>query len=272
MGMIKKYISPYGNAVKILHFPGDSDMKKQACLNSFNYKPIVKPDNVEIITTAFEVENTTLPLLTQLKNSKIPFLNSTDNHKIITWNNRNKIQYIYDTLQEVSSDYCLILDSRDVAIASNLSDILSLYESYGVDVLYNAGDALHPNIEIEKIPNRNELGEFKYFNAGCCIGKTDTLKELYKEALDIIAETNLEECPYSNSEQYFLRQVYANHLNDGKMGIDYKCRIFQVWHNLKKSIQLEPSGNIFYNLKTKYSVPLAEDILTPQPAVETDVL
>lgn len=93
------------------------------------------------------------------------------------------------------------------------------------------------------------MGTFCYFNAGCCIGETESLKTIYKRALEIIENADLANDPHSGSEQYWMRKVFAEHLTDGLMGIDYKCKIFQIWRKVKKNLPtFQKGGEIVYQL------------------------
>lgn len=229
-----KFISPFNNVIKILHFPGTRTFERRLALkrhSTFKIKRI--PENLTIITTANDYFRENAILIKQLKASNIQFINAVS-EDTKSWNNRFKIRYILDTLKNITTEYCLILDSIDVAIVDNLDNIIDDFKTYNVGALYNGTTEEFPTIQIEEIPNRVEnYGPYSFFNAGCCIGETDALLKIYEEAQEIIDNTNLEEDSHSNSEQYFMRQVYAKHLNDGLIGVDWQCKIFQCWRNLK---------------------------------------
>lgn len=249
-----KYINSQGNVCRILHFPGDRDGYIQHLIKSFIGFNIKIPDNLQVITT---VDNSTIDsaaLIKQLENSHIDYINSAENKDTNNWSNRKKIQLIYDTLCTVEKEYCLILDGWDVGIVGDLSNVIDLYKTYNVKVLYNATVDTFPPVAIESIANQSDLGVYGYFNAGCCIGETQALKAVYKRALDIIAETDLTQEKWAASEQYWLRKVYAEHTEDALMGIDYQCKIFQVWHRVKLGLpKILGPNNIVYELSVKES-------------------
>lgn len=247
-----KYITPTGNVCKIFHFPGFRSQSKLDLMESKIATEFKVPENVQIITTVDEESIEKSPLIKQLNYNKTEYINSALGKDTSDWCNRKKIQLIYDALQSVTKEYCLILDGWDVVIVNNLMDIIEDFKSYGVKVLYNATVADFPDVKIETIPNQKEMGTFCYFNAGCCIGETETLKKIYKEALDLINQTDLTQEKHADSEQYWLRKVFANHTDDYTIGIDYLCKIFQVWHKVKLSLpKIKGPGNIYYNIKEK---------------------
>lgn len=93
---------------------------------------------------------------------------------------RFKISAISKALQEVKTDYCLILDSYDTTILS-LKSIIDNFLTFNTKIVFNASANRYPDIKIDELPNRNSLGTFKYLNAGCCIGYTEALLEFYKK-------------------------------------------------------------------------------------------
>lgn len=243
------FLNPYGDPVKIFHFPGHRNSVRQGILDSFEGYKITLPDSIQLITTVENSSIETAPLIKQLNRNHTEFINSAYNKDTAQWCNRKKIQFIYDALCEVDKEYCLILDGLDVGIVGDLSDILDIYKTYDVKVLYNATVAEFPQVKIEAIPDQDTMGTFCYFNAGCCIGETETLKTIYGRALEIIAAADLENDKYATGEQYWMRQVFAEHLTDGLMGIDYKCKIFQIWHKIKKELPtILPTGKITQKL------------------------
>lgn len=266
-----KYLNVYGQPIKIAHFPGDSKYLNKQLLNKFKWTPITVPDNIKIITIATSNIENSSPLLQQLKTNNIPYINVVPQEFDQThWINSNKIQLISECLEQISTEYVLLLDALDVAILDNLDCIIDLYKSYNVEVLYNGTVNNYPSIEIEEIPNRDELGTWGFFNAGCCIGKTEALKQIYAEALEMVNNPSEDDLKHKASEQYFIRKVYAKHVSDGLIGVDYQCKIFQVWHFIKVGKMSIIDGVPTYQLiNSKRQSPTP---LTPQPAVETDIV
>lgn len=273
---MQKYISPFNNILKILHFPGTRTLNKKIPLIGGNkFTQFSVPKNVTIITTANDTIKGSALLLKQLKNANVNFINCVPDGTY-NWNNRFKIKFLLDALKTVKTKYCLILDSLDVAIVSDLKDIVNIYKSYNVQTLYNGTTAEFPDVTIENIPNRIEkFGPYSFFNAGCCIGTTKSLIKIYLEANDIVNATDLEGDKHANSEQYFMRKVFANHLEDNLIGIDWQCKIFQCWHDIQPDFVMFDSNLGFvqklYSSTNQKLIESLKPIKHAQAAVDTDL-
>lgn len=245
------YLTYTNKPIKISHFPGWTRCKFQSIITKFAKTKTSIPDNLTVITVVDDdTENyDKSPLIRQLNKNNIPFINAARHKDVYPWVNNKKIKLINDALQNITTDYCLILDGIDVTINDDLSDIIDIFKTYNKDIIFNATAWPHPSVEIDVIENRKELyGTYCYLNAGCCIGKTEALKLFYTEALDIFNATSPEDKFYS-SEQYFIRKTFANHMDT--VFFDYECKLFQVWHKAKLSspkVDLK-THNIIYTIK-----------------------
>lgn len=179
-------------------------------------QPIEISEDVQIITCSNHEERSIL--IDQLKLNKIPYINKVPQE--VEWDNRDKIRYILDALSEVTSKYVLILDANDVLI-EDIHNIIVDFQDTECKLLYNATCNNYPKVDIDHIPNREDMGKFKYLNAGCCIGETEYTKCFYKKALEYIDIEN----PW-RSEQYIIRHAFRDCMRDVKF--DYKCRVFQT--------------------------------------------
>ena len=221
-----KYYSHTGYEIQIGHFAGQSRIVSKDVLEDGKNRPFWKPYNVEIISiitkSYLNDDNTALDY--QMRRCKVDYINPAKNY-IGKWNNTKKVKFILKALKQCKTEYVLILDGADVCIISDLSDIVERFKTYDKDIIFNATIRRFPQVEIDHIPNRELLGKYCYFNAGCCIGKTKALLEFYQECQKVI-RTDRHKNP---SEQYYVRQVFNKHQD--KVFIDYDCKIFQVWHN-----------------------------------------
>lgn len=246
------YYTSKKEPIKISHFPGWTRYKYTHLMKRFSTNEIGSlPKGLEIITCVDDdsVSHDKSPLIKQLIANNIPFINAAEHKDVYPWVNNKKIQLIYDALQKVKSKYCLILDGIDVAINSDLSDIIDIYKTYGKKIVYNATPWAHPHVDIDIIPDRKELyGKYCFLNAGCCIGETKALKAFYKEVLDIFNETPTDD-EFWSSEQYFVRKAFANHMDT--VFFDYDCKLFQVWHKTELSLPEinKQTGDIVYYIK-----------------------
>lgn len=188
-------------------------------------------------------------LINQLKRNKIPFINAAEHKDVYPWVNNKKISLIVDALSKVETEYCLILDGIDVAINSDLKDIINILKTYNKDIIFNATAWAHPSMEIDVIEDRKEkYGTYCYLNAGCCIGKTEALKTFYAEVLELFNNCPKDDPNYT-SEQYFVRQAFKNHMDT--IFFDHECKLFQVWHKAKLGVYNIniPSNTIYYKIK-----------------------
>ena len=246
------YLNAKGNPIKISHFPGHSKCKYKDLIKEFAKTKISEiPSDLQIITCVDDnnVANDKSPLIRQFNKNNIPFINAASGKDVYPWVHNKKIQLIYDTLQNVTSKYCLILDGIDVTFNSDLTSIIEDFKAYNKKIIFNGTSLLHPRVIIDVIPNRVEkYGKNSFLNAGCCIGETEALKSFYKEVLDLFNTTDKATNKYWKSEQYFVRSVFANHMDT--VWFDYESKIFQVWHGIKLGLPEinKKTGEIEYRI------------------------
>lgn len=249
--MARTYLTSKGNPVKISHFPGWTRYNYSNLIDRFSditIKPL--PEDLQIITCVDDdsVAYDKSPLIRQLNKSNIPFINAAEHKDVYPWINNKKIELLYNALQKVKTKYCLILDGIDVTINEDLDDIIDIYKTYNKKIVFNATPWAHPKVAVDIVPERRErYGRYCFLNAGCCIGETKTLKSFYKEVLEIFNNTPKDD-EYWESEQYFVRKAFANHLDT--VFFDYDCRIFQVWHKTSLSAPEinRKNGHITYRI------------------------
>lgn len=244
------YLTSKGNPVMISHFPGWTRYKYKYLIDKFATIKTSCPENVTIMTTMDDdsVANDKSPLIRQLRKNNIPFINCAEHKDVYPWVNNKKIELIYNGLQKVNTEYCLILDGGDVTINDELTNIVEIYKTYNKDIVFNATPWAHPKVLIDLVDNRKELyGKYCFLNAGCCIGKTESLKEFYKQCLDIFKKADKND-PYWESEQYFVRKAFAKNMD--KVWFDYDCKMFQIWHKTEVGLpQIDRhTGDITYRI------------------------
>jgi hypothetical protein len=198
-----------GGAVKN-HFPVQYE---------FERRQVVVPEDITIITVATG-EPGQYMLLAQLAKNNIPCVNLAAGFTG-EWNNTMKIGYIVDALKQVPTPYALILDAADVLIGGDITGIIDLFLAFNKKIVFNATASNHPPVDIGIMDNSEDLGKFKYLNAGCCIGETSALLDFYEEAMSVDIDNPL------HSEQLIIRAVFANHKDI--VTIDHQCTIFQTF-------------------------------------------
>lgn len=215
-----KITNSHGQAFNIAHFQGQSEAGYRVIIEHLMSTPIVFPENLCIVTVS-NLESESM-LIQQLKSNNIDYINIVPQGSL--WNNTLKIGYINDSLSMVDSEYVLILDGNDVLINGDITNIINRFKNFNLGALYNATKNDYPQVLIDKIRDRDFRGEFRFFNAGACIGTTEFLRNFYSQAQKI-QDSGIEN-PLM-SEQYIIRHAFAK--NTDKVDFDYNCQIFQTF-------------------------------------------
>jgi hypothetical protein len=206
----------------ISHFQGDSYYGYIAVAEYFKQQAVSIPENVTIVTVCNNPG--TSMLIAQLEKNGIAFINEAK--KGGSWNNLKKPGYINKALSKVTTEYVLILDAADVLFTGvGLDKLFEHFEEYGKSLIFNATKSNYPNELIDKIPDRDFRGDFRYLNAGCCFGRTEKAIEFYKAAQDLI-EAGTVYNP-KKSEQLIIRHIFKDRTED--IDFDWKCNIFQTF-------------------------------------------
>jgi hypothetical protein len=209
------------------HFQGESLRAYFVIADSFMENKIVLPKDLSIVTCFNCYDWAIFPQ--QLDKNKIHYINKCK--KDASWKNTDKIMYICQALMEVGTKYTLISDGNDVII-NTLEGIIDKFKEQKALIVYNATKNNFPNIHIDKIVDRDWMGDFRYFNAGLCIGYTSDLIEFYTEALELLDSGTIEN-PLE-SEQLIIRHIFSKYTDTVKF--DYECDLFQTFSqtNLEK--------------------------------------
>ena len=229
---VPKILNYHGTEVNICHFQGRSMSDFPLVIQYLYNKKIggEKPEDLTVITTETDPANAVLTQ--QLFLNDIPYINSA-NADVLEWSNIHKINFLIDALEKTETKYALMLDGRDVVI-NTIEGIMEKYKATGLKMLFNASKNNFPRAEIDRIHDRDWRGNFKYFNAGCCIGETAEFLKFYKECRDLIP--TLSDVEVFNSEQYIIRHGFAKYsedLNNKFVDFDWECNIFQTFSQTK---------------------------------------
>ena len=217
-----------GFTPNVLHFHGQNIVQLPKTFDYIYKKQTVGSDydksKLAIVSTWTDDEKCCL--LNQCQRFNIPLINCVpgDYDKTQPWYMPNKIKFFLDTLEKIDQEYVMFLDGYDVLL-TGLNDIIEKFEKQKYDILFGPSCNNYPDVMVDVIPFRTKKGVYRYFNAGCCIGKKESLKKFYQEALTYIDKPN----PL-NSEQLVIRYAFANYsrdLNQTFIGIDHDCEIFQ---------------------------------------------
>lgn len=148
--------------------------------------------------------------------------------KGVDWNGFiTKWQIMVDYLTQISEELVCLTDSRDVLYMSDEDTIYNTFiENFDNDnIVFNGETQCFPEPEFAELhPNQHK--KYKYLNAGCVIGSRKTLLEASKKVLKLYEKTEL------NDDQFLLQKLFLDNKLDGKLTLDYDCKIFQcVWDN-----------------------------------------
>lgn len=240
----------------VLHFHGQNKTQLPQTFNMILNEHEVNADydksKLAIISTW--TNDNECCLLQQCKKFNIPLYNCVpeDYDKTQQWYMPNKIKFFLDILEKIDQEYIMFLDGYDVLL-THLDDILDKFNRFHYDIVYGPSCNNYPNVFIDCISNRINLGVYRYFNAGCCIGKKEALKKFYTESLEFI---NIEN--QFNSEQFIMRHAfkkYSNDLNQRFVTIDSNCEIFQsmgvldcTFDDSHQTLLMMPNKNVKQNI------------------------
>ena len=226
---MSKILSHTGNDVYIGHFQGDVMKKYAEIVEEFSQVKVKITPRISVITNYTNKDEAITAL--QLENSCMPSVNACKNTEG-KWTNVNKIRNYVDALEQTVSEYSLLVDGYDVLFFKDLGEeFIEKFLCFNKKILFNATKNNYPNFEIDKVENRDLLGEFKYLNAGVVFGKTEDLLAFYKEVLEKTKDDTIRN-PW-NSEQLYIRIV-----SNGKdyVSFDNECVLFQTFSKTSKAV------------------------------------
>lgn len=173
-----------------------------------------KPKDLTIVTWNSKSELS--PLETQLKKCNLSYECLGGG---LEWKT-NRLKPITLLGSHIDTSYILGMDAYDVRIIRSLGSILEKFERFGCEILYNATPTVFPeNKKHKDLEEKMADPPFCYFNSGLFIGKTDYVKKM-------LSRIDWQTPEESYSDQFLIRQEYHK---DGRIKIDYRCEIFQVY-------------------------------------------
>ena len=228
----KSYLNSDFDPLYILHFPGTGIEGHEYIIERELNRTIKISDNLSIISIMDQKCWETSPIKIQCKNNNISILNPA--LKETSWNNTLKIKYILQSLNEIATDYVLILDGRDTLIVNNLDDaFINKFKQLNKPIIYNGTPVAYPKISVETLQELIQIkGKQKFLNAGVCIGERNALIDFYTKAKKIN-----EQHPDNQSEQYIIR--LTRHFYPELAGHDEQNKIFRIIHQYDTLVKEE---------------------------------
>jgi len=229
------YYNKAQQSLYVLHFPGTGleghiDMVQKNLDRTFFVS-----EKISIISIMNEQCYKDSFIAHQCKKNNVHIYNSALEE--INWKNTVKIQHILKCLNEINTEYALILDGRDTLIVNNLlEDFIQTYKEFNKPIVYNGTSVAYPNVPIEDIKELIHIrGKQRYLNAGVCFGEKNALLSFYEKA-NKIKETLIN----NNSEQLIIRMCRCQ--NPEMVAIDYNNELFRIVHNYDTNI-IEMEGD-----------------------------
>lgn len=174
-------------------------------------------DTTYFICTSHESKETNIEKT--FKFFKVPYV--VKGRGIKNWVNTMKAGLLAEYLPNISTKYTMGIDSHDVLLLKEANGIIDVFEKdFNCDMLFNGELVSYPeNNELAKF-EKSIYGEspFRYLNSGVWIAKTEFLKKVMKDILELKSSR-----PRSDQEIY--RKLHQKYYP--KIQIDHKCKIFQ---------------------------------------------
>jgi hypothetical protein len=198
----KNYLNKDKNPLYVLHFPGTGFYGFEDILKDNLTRKFTVHEDISIISIMDSTCYASSPIRTQCENNNITLFNSAINEE--NWDNTLKIKYILESLEQVTTKYCLIIDGRDAVISHDLDEeFIEKYKSLNIPIVYNGTPTIYPQVPLEPIQEIVKIsGKQKFINAGVCIGDVDSLKEFYLKAQEVN-----DAYPNNSSEQIIIRRT-----------------------------------------------------------------
>jgi hypothetical protein len=133
-----------------------------------------------------------------------------------------KFKIMVEYLSQISDEIVCLTDSRDVLYMSDENTIYNTFiENFDKDtIVFNGETQCFPEPEFAELhPHQNK--KYKYLNSGCVIGSRLTLLEAAKKAIELYEKTEI------NDDQFLIQKLLIDNKLDGKITLDYECKIFQ---------------------------------------------
>lgn len=214
----------------VIHAPDENNIWKQI-LDTFNKSPCFQSSNCDeiLIVTWNNFESSVLEEC--LIKRQIPF--SVLGKHIPIWNNLQKFVLTLDIIENSKCEYILGLDSHDVLLLGDLTNILKKFKSKNCEILFNCEKKFYPNfnnkyfVENKNFQQKVSKSCFKYLNSGCWIGKKDFCKKLFEECSKVRL-WEMFDCTNKlklyNCDQSVVHGVFKKYYP--KIQLDYNCDIF----------------------------------------------
>lgn len=199
-----------------------------------NSSPIVKPDELTIITCATSNPNikSISPLIKQLTKNNVEFVNIGEYHNELKtpWKNLFKLYYLQKHIEEVGihTPYVCFLDAADTLLSEDFHTILEKFSKLDIKLLWDAQiynyPCEHPSL-LTTPSTELEKSRIKYANkflcSGVCTGETST----FTKFIDVTVNNIDEKENKWGSDQKEIRKTFDIYYKELNCDYDYSSQI-----------------------------------------------
>ena len=217
------YVNKDGERLHVLHFPGHGLGNFMHIIDINKKRKFTISPDISIISTMNRSCWDSSPIKSQCELNNIKIHNTALSEA--EWNNTLKIDHILRCLNQISTQYALLVDGRDVVITADLDDnFIKKFKGFNKLILYNGTPAAYPKVAIEPLEELLLIrGKQKFLNAGVCFGEVEALKTFYTKCAEISATL-----PDNKSEQLIVRMA-RQEMKD-LVAIDHNNELFRICH------------------------------------------
>jgi hypothetical protein len=150
------------------------------------------------------------------------------------WRNDMKVYLNATTLERISSEYVMGLDSDDVLVVACPRRIVADFRAHGCDILFSTERNSCPDVpSLTEFERALGTSRFRHLNSGAWIGRTDACRRYFRDCLeedngDILAV--LATRSNFRDDQCLTRKTFQRYYPAARL--DDECRIFQSLFNV----------------------------------------
>lgn len=235
----------------LIHWPGE----KRRHIGHQQYEQLIKPIEIgSIKDLTVYVWNSKVKSERYEKNTKqlgicekslealsIPYVTLGSEYSS-KWINLNKIQCGFEALNNVKTEYVLMLDSSDIIVFSNIKNSFEEFKNDKHDVILNADMAHWPKAYPSDFEDKVGRGLFRYLNSGAILGKSEVLFNIYDDLLHLDMysfkgiDRQLDYCIETDDQ---IRWKHIYHRYYPAMIVDYYCQYFQTINDINAGLIIE---------------------------------
>ena len=220
-----------GGSPKVIHAPDVSPIWDNMCRKFFSvrHQPVKIDDRLKILTW----NNLELSPLEKCMDLRIIPYEVLGKH-LVTWNNLQKFYLNIDCLNRNKNEYFMGLDSHDVLLIGEPTEIVEAFEEFDCEMVFNSETYFYPNLPIPYYQENKQFQDlianskkYRYLNSGAWIGKREFCLDFFNDCSKIRI-WELFDCTNClklfNCDQSVVHSMFAKY--HPSVILDYDCKIF----------------------------------------------